>query len=364
MKLRYGMNPHQAAEVTSDPPFRVLTGEPSLINVLDAMNAWALVQELNASTGEVAATSFKHVSPAGSALAGPLDEVQRLTWAIHGSDAVTAAYVRARDADPRSSFGDFVAISHPVTRELAGFLATVVSDGIIAPAYEEGCLAVLAAKKRGTFLVLEADPAYRPLEDRRTGFGVGLLQTVDTRPVDPSAWDLVCGTPPTLRDAVLGQVTLKHTQSNSVLMARDGMCLGIAAGQQSRIDCTRLAGAKTAAWWLRRHPALVAGDSPRHDKVALAARLDQVQGLLAPAWMDEPGPLTSHEVRSWLAGLHDVTAGSDGYLPFADNIEELARYGVSCVVEPGGSMRSPDVVDACERLGISLIHTRHRLFHH
>jgi phosphoribosylaminoimidazolecarboxamide formyltransferase/IMP cyclohydrolase len=374
--LRYGLNPHQQAIVREDAPlpFRVVAGAPSYVNLLDALNAWSLVSEMASATGEVAATSFKHVSPAGAALDGDLDQVMQSVWRVPASaDSVVRAYVRARDADPKSSFGDMIAVSAPVTAELAAFLATVVADGIIAPSFEEGTVAVLAAKKRGTFLTLEIDPRYEPApQEARTVFGVCLVQQRDDRPVNPDEWQVAVGralSKTQRRDAVVGMSTLRRTQSNSVLFAREGMCLGIGAGQQSRIDCTRLAGAKIALWWLRRHPALNIADperSPRHDKDELAGTLRRAERPLAPAWLEhvaEP-ELSTQEVASWLGQLRGVTAASDGYLPFADNIQEMARYGVECVVEPGGSMRSPDVTEACHDRGITLVHTAHRLFHH
>lgn len=371
MQLRYGTNPHQSAVILNNRvPVRVLAGDASYINLLDALNAWALVRELHTVTGETAAASFKHVSPAGAALAGPFDPVMQATWAPQEPvDAVTQAYVRARDADPKSSFGDFIALSAPVTLALARFLKTVVSDGIIAPGFEDGVLGELAAKKRGTFLVLEMDPAYEPdeMEDRSV-YGVRLQQQADKQPVDPAAWTHL--TEASLnerqtRDSIVGMITLRHTQSNSVLMVKDGMCLGIGAGQQSRIDCTGLAGSKVAIWWLRRHPLLAVPQSDRHDKVLLARRLQEAESALAPRWLDDvPSPLPPDEVRQWMGTLGGVTAASDGYLPFADNIIEMARYGVSTVVEPGGSMRSPEVVEACQSRGIRLIQTGHRLFHH
>lgn len=371
MQLRYGTNPHQSAVVLSDPvPFQVLSGDASYINVLDALNAWALVRELREVTGLAAAASFKHVSPAGAALSGPLDAVMKNTWALHGPvDEVTSAYVRARDADPKSSFGDFVAVSEPVTLELARFLKTVVSDGIIAPGFEPGALAELATKKRGTFLVLEMQKMFEPAEvEERTVFGVRLQQDRDVLPIDPDAWSYVTSdglSRAETLNAILGMVTLRHTQSNSVLMVKDRMCLGIGAGQQSRIDCTRVAGTKAAIWWLRRHLRLAQPSTDSHDKSLLASTLQEAEDALAPRWLgDGRATLRPQDVAAWVSTLSGVTAASDGYLPFADNIEEMARYGVTTVVEPGGSMRSPEVLNACHQHGIQLVQTGHRLFHH
>lgn len=376
MDLRYGLNPHQRAAVLDGGPlpFRIVAGAPSYVNLLDALNGWALVQELHSATGQVAAASFKHVSPAGAALAGDLDAVMQSVWGVSaGAEPVLRAYVRARDADPKSSFGDMIAVSSPVTAELAAFLAVVIADGIIAPGFEEGTLPLLAAKKRGTFLALEIDPGYIPArQEQRTVFGVDLVQDRDDRPVLAEEWLVAEGralTAAQQRDAVLAMITLRRTQSNSVLFVRDGMCLGIGAGQQSRVDCTRLAGGKTALWWLRRHPAWrieKAHTGGRHDKERVASSLRRCERLLAPEWLERVGEraLSADDIEVWLAELHGVTAASDGYLPFADNIEEMARYGVDCVVEPGGSMRSTEVAQACQQRGITLVHTEHRLFHH
>jgi phosphoribosylaminoimidazolecarboxamide formyltransferase / IMP cyclohydrolase len=292
MRLRYGMNPQQAASL-DDPPFTVLAGEPSYINVLDALTGWQLVREAAERFGVPAAASYKHVSPAGAAL----------------GSSVAEAYARARDADPKSSYGDFVAVSHPVDAELAAVLKRVVSDGIIAPGYDDGVLEILAAKKRGTYLVLEMDASYEPpLEEVRDVYGVRLTQERDVAPLPDELPD----------DAVLGMIVARYTQSNTVVMVKDGMAMGIGAGQQSRVDCTRLAGEKAALWWSRHS--------------------------------DEP--------------LTGVTMVSDGHLPFADNVEEAHRYGVTHIVEPGGSIRSSEVEAACAALGITWSATGLRLFRH
>jgi phosphoribosylaminoimidazolecarboxamide formyltransferase/IMP cyclohydrolase len=292
MRLRYGMNPHQTATV-DDPPFAVLAGEPSYINLLDALTGWQLVREAAQVFGAPAAASYKHVSPAGAALGATVAE----------------AYTRARDADPKSSYGDFVAVSHPVDLELAAVLKRVVSDGIIAPGYDDGVLEILAAKKRGTYLVLAMDASYEPpVQEVRDVYGVRLTQDRDALPVPRDLPD----------DAVLGMIVARYTQSNTVVMVKDAMTIGVGAGQQSRVDCTRLAGAKAALWWSRHS--------------------------------DEP--------------LTGVTMVSDGALPFADNVEEAARYGVTHIVEPGGSIRSAEVAAACADRGIKWSATGVRLFRH
>ncbi|MEV4602876.1 5-aminoimidazole-4-carboxamide ribonucleotide transformylase [Amycolatopsis sp. NPDC049253] len=360
MDLRYGMNPHQPARVLDDGPLRVLAGTPSYINLLDALNAWQLVRTAAAATGTAVAASFKHVSPAGVAAAGPLDDVMRETWRVTEPGPLTAAYVRARDADPKSSFGDVVAVSAPVDAELADLLSQVISDAVIAPGFEPGTLEVLARKKSGTFLVLEADPAYEPPEwERRDVHGVVVEQRRDRAPFPP-------GLP---RDALLGLTTVRHTQSNSVAIVGGGMTLGIGAGQQNRVDCVRLAVGKARTWWLRRHPTVrtlprVDG-MPRQDRLNWQIRL--AEGSLTAAQeaeftelfpgvspvLPDPGPWSSH-----------ATLASDGFLPFRDNIEHAATIGISHVVEPGGSTRSADVTAACTQHGISLTHTGLRLFHH
>ncbi|MGW6197714.1 5-aminoimidazole-4-carboxamide ribonucleotide transformylase [Kribbella sp. NPDC055110] len=301
MRLRYGMNPHQTASVGS-APFTVVAGEPSYINILDALTGWQLVREAAERFGVPAAASYKHVSPAGAAL----------------GETVADAYARARDADPKSSYGDFVAVSHPVDLELAGVLKRVVSDGIIAPGYDEGVVEILAAKKRGTYLVLEADEAFEPpAEEVRELYGVRLTQTRDALPLTR---DLLRDDVPddAARDLLLGMIVARYTQSNTVVMVKDGMTIGVGAGQQSRVDCTRLAGEKAALWWARH----------------------------------STDPLTG------------VSMVSDGALPFTDNVVEAQRYGVSHIADPGGSIRSPEVAAACAAARITWSETGVRLFRH
>jgi phosphoribosylaminoimidazolecarboxamide formyltransferase / IMP cyclohydrolase len=380
MQLRYGMNPHQAAGVTmtARPPVRVLAGQPSYINLLDALSGWQLVREAAAATGTPAAASVKHVSPAGVGLAGPPDPAAQGTWrAAPDAGPLTSAYIRARDTDPKSSFGDMIAVSAPVDAELAAFIAGVVADGIVAPAFAPGTLAVLAAKKRGTFLVLEADPSYEPPEwEQRSVFGLSLTQQRDAAPITPDLLSVVCGPPlpPEARiDALLGLVTARYTQSNSVVLVRDGATLGIGAGQQSRVDCVRLAARKAATWWLRRHQAInglpaVAGMS-RQDRLNWQVRLAEAEmtagqatefGRLFPS----SAGLCAVERSDWLAALTGVTLVSDGYLPFRDNIDAATQAGVRYVVEPGGSSRSHEVAEACQEHGTTLVRTGVRLFRH
>lgn len=385
MELRYGINPHQrAAEARpvhpGEWPVRVLRGSPSYINMLDALNGWQLVLEASRVLNRPAAASFKHVSPAGAALAGPVDAV---TAELHGIDrdnvgALTSAYLRARDADPKSSYGDFAAVSHPVDSELAELLTRVVCDGIIAPGYAAGTVETLGRKKNGRFLVMEADAHFAPPQhEGREVFGLRLTQQRDTQPLSTALLDdVACGTLPASAsdDLLLGLATLRHTQSNSVCYVRGGVTLGIGAGQQSRVDCTRLAGAKAGTWWLRRHPAVRAlafrPDVRRQDRINWQIRL--VEGDLTPderarlaTALTAPAPeLTNEQRTQWLAGLREVAFVSDGALPFRDNVDHAHRHGVEYIAEPGGSIRSAEVEDACREHGIALARTGLRLFHH
>jgi AICAR transformylase/IMP cyclohydrolase PurH len=385
VELRYGINPQQQAAhaVPVDPgrwPVRVLAGSPSYINMLDALNGWQLVLEASRALRRPAAASFKHVSPAGAAVAGPVDDVTAGLYGIDpdGVGALTSAYLRARDADPKSSYGDFAAVSHPVDTELAGLLSRVICDGIIAPGYAPGTVAALSRKKSGRFLVMEADEAFAPpVEEAREVFGLRLAQQRDTVALRPGLLDeVVCGELPAAaaEDLLLGMAVLRYTQSNSVCYLRGGTTLGIGAGQQSRVDCTRLAGAKADTWWLRRHPAVRAltfqPGIRRQDRINWQIRF--IEGDLTP---DEsvrlaealcgPAPeLTAAQRRQWQAGLSEVAFVSDGALPFRDNVDHACRHGVAYIAEPGGSIRSGEVEDACREHQVTLARTGLRLFHH
>jgi phosphoribosylaminoimidazolecarboxamide formyltransferase / IMP cyclohydrolase len=382
MYLRYGMNPHQAARATvtsAGAPVTVRNGEPSYINLLDALNGWQLVSAASASAPGPVAASFKHVSPAGVAIAGNLDATARESWGMSGPvGPLTSAYVRARDADPKSSFGDMIAVSVPVDVELAELLSRVIADGIVAPGFEPGTMKLLAAKKRGTFLVLEADPAYQPPEwERREAFGLVLEQQRDVAPLTADLLSVSHGAPltgNTVADGLLGLATLRYTQSNSVTLITDGMTLGIGAGQQNRVDCVKLAAAKVASWWLRRHPQIRAlpqvPGMARQDRLNWQIRL--ADGDMTPAQLAEfnrlfpaaPPAMNDAERTSWIGQLDNLTLVSDGFLPFRDNIDHASRVGVRNVIEPGGSSRSPDVTAACAEHGIALVRTGLRLFHH
>jgi phosphoribosylaminoimidazolecarboxamide formyltransferase/IMP cyclohydrolase len=385
MKLKYGTNPHQAF-ASAEPvapgtePLRLRNGNPSLINLLDALNAWQLVREARAALGVAAATSFKHVSPAGAGLAEPLPSDLAKAYEVEGVEltALATAYVRARGADPKSSFGDFVALSEPVDRETARFLSGVVSDGVVAPGFEEGAFELLAAKKSGSFVVFEADPRFTPPErEAREVFGMRLVQDRNQRPITLSdVENLVCGelTDAARRDLVLGLVAIKYTQSNSVGLALGGQMIGIGAGQQSRVDCTKLAGAKADLWHLGRHPKVLGlrfrkgvkrqerinwrvryleGDLTKDEEAALRASLE-----------GPPEALGEDERRAWVARLDGVSLVSDGFIPFRDNIDHARRHGVRFIAEPGGSTRDAEVEAACREHGIALVHTKLRLFHH
>lgn len=382
MQLRYGMNPHQAARAVLPSDMgavRVIRGEPSYINMLDALNGWQLVREAAAATGLAAAASFKHVSPAGAAVAGPLDDAAKQAWRFDSDPApLTAAYIRSRDADPKSSYGDFIAVSETVGTELAEFLAGVVSDGIIAPDFEPGSVAILAPKKQGAFLLMTAAADYQPPEwERRDVFGVELAEQRDRAPITTELLTVGSGSAlpaGAVRDALLGLVTLRYTQSNSVALLADGATLGVGAGQQNRVDCVRLAAAKAATWWLRRHEQIrnlpaVPGMS-RQDRLNWQIRMseeDMTPRQLAEFAAVFPGiePYLDPAERSrWLARLDSVTLSSDGFLPFRDNIDHASRVGVRYVVEPGGSSRSDEVAAACAEYGMTLVRTGLRLFHH
>ena len=377
--MRYGMNPHQSAAVIAGRGPRVINGEPSMINYLDALNAFELVREADAAAGQPAAASFKHVSPAGAALAGLVDEAAARIWRVTGTPdgGLLSACVRARDADPKSSFGDVAALSRPVDLPTARFLGTVSCDAVIAPGFEPGAVALLAAKRGGRFLVLEADPGrVPPATERREVLGVTIEQDRDARPaasVLPADGTLAAAA---RADALLGLVTVRYTQSNSVALVRGGAAIGIGAGQQNRVDCVRLAGARLRTWWLRRHP-LVDGlpavpGMPRQDRLNWQIRFagqEMTPGQLAEftslfgaaasrqyagaAWRDD-----------WLKGIGDVTLVSDGYLPFRDNVEHAAAAGVTTIVEPGGSARTAEVAASAAAHGISHVQTGVRLFHH
>ncbi len=387
LTLKYGCNPDQGearADAPNGLPFIVRNGSPGYINLLDALNAWQLVRELRAACGLPAAASFKHVSPAGAALGLPLDETDRL--ALRAGDVpdpspIACAYIRARGADRLSSFGDFAALSDVCDESAAAFLRREVSDGIIAPGYTEGALAILRQKRGGRYLVLEIDPAYEPPAlERREVFGVTFTQARSTVRIGAPLLQNVVTARRSLpdaavRDLLVALVTLRYTQSNSVCLAWHGQAVGVGAGQQSRLHCTRLAADKADLWRLRRHekalalPFLPQVGRPARDNATAQYLGGDADALLADgAWQalfsHRPEPLTAAERADWLAAAADVSLGSDAFFPFADSIERAAQSGVAFIAQPGGSVRDAEVIAACDRHGMAMAFTGVRLFHH
>jgi phosphoribosylaminoimidazolecarboxamide formyltransferase/IMP cyclohydrolase len=386
LALRYGVNPHQAparAVREGGPlPFRVLNGSPGYINLLDALNSWQLVRELNLVLGLPAAASFKHVSPAGAAVGLPLSEELRRAYFVGDADLspLARAYARARGADRVSSFGDWVALSDTVDVKTAELLRREVSDGIIAPAYEDEALAMLKKKQNGRYAVLEMDAAYEPPpSEARDVFGVRMEQGRNGFLPRPDALGDTVTRERSLpasavRDLIVAMIALKYTQSNSICLALDGQVIGMGAGQQSRIHCTRLAASKADTWYLRQHPAVLglafrpglgrperdnAVDGFLRDDLTLAEEREWMKAFDSP-----PRRLTADETRSWLDGMRGVALGSDAFIPFRDNIDRASRSGVKYVVQPGGSVRDEDVVAACDEYGIVMVCNGVRLFHH
>lgn len=387
LTLKYGCNPHQLpagiyAAQGRDLPFRVLNGTPGYINLLDALNAWQLVRELRLAIGLPAAASFKHVSPAGAAVAVPLSPVLEEVYEVQGKTLSPAAlaYVRARGADPKSSFGDFAAFSDPVDEQAAELLKTEVSDGVIAPGYLGAALDILKSKKGGGFVVLQADPAYQPPQDElKEVYGVAFLQRRNDVLLGPGHLEkrVTRNTqlpPEAVRDLLLAAITVKYTQSNSVGYALDGQMIGVGAGQQSRVDCTRLAGRKAEVWFLRQHPAVRGLPfKPGLRRVERTnARVRYIEGDFTPpehaAWVTQfttpPAPLSHQAQVDWLTGLHGVSLASDAFFPFRDNIDQAAKRGVRYIVQPGGSVSDEEVIRACDEYGMVMAFSGVRLFHH
>jgi phosphoribosylaminoimidazolecarboxamide formyltransferase/IMP cyclohydrolase len=385
--LRYGCNPHQKpARVfmkNRHPlPFRVLNGTPGYINLLDAFNSWQLVRELKQVLHLPAAASFKHVSPAGAAVGLPLSDILKQANSIGDLELspLAAAYARARGADRLASFGDWAAFSDVVDMPTAQLLRREVSDGIIAPGYEPEALAILRQKQQGSYIVLEINPAYEPEEiETREIFGITFEQKRNTSIASIAQLTTIPTKKLTLpdeakRDLLLALITLKYTQSNSICLTYDGQCIGIGAGQQSRIHCTRIATDKAARWYLRQHPATLGLRWKKGVK-----RPDQVNGIdlflrddLTPAeeqqweqlFENKPQRLTAAEKKAWLRSLSRVSLGSDAYIPFRDTIDCASQYGVLYIVQPGGSLRDKDVIEACDTYGIVMAYNGLRLFHH
>lgn len=385
--LKYGCNPNQTpARIfieQGDLPLTVLGGRPGYINFLDALNGWQLVRELKAALGMPAAASFKHVSPAGAAIGLPLDDTLRRAYFIGDAalSPLACAYARARGADRMSSFGDWIALSDVCDAATARLISREVSDGIIAPGYDPEALSILQKKRGGGYTILRMDPSYEPAAlERRMCFGIvfeqgrnalvidkGMLSNIVTQNKDmPDA---------AARDLLLSLITLKYTQSNSVCYAVDGQTIGVGAGQQSRIHCTRLAAGKADLWHLRRHPKVLslqfaAGLSrPERDNAIDMYLSGEAENVLGDAvwnrfFAARPAPLTAVEKRAWLAGIDGISLASDAFFPFGDNIERAALSGVRYIAEPCGSIRDDDVVAACDAHGIVMACTGIRLFHH
>ena len=387
LTLKYGCNPHQQpagiySEAGRELPFRVLNGTPGYINLLDALNAWQLVLELRAALGLPAAASFKHVSPAGAAVAVPLSPALAEVYEAQGRELSPAglAYLRARGADPKSSFGDFAALSDPVDEATAELLKTEVSDGVIAPGYQGRALEILKSKKGGGYVVLQGDPAFQPPQvEIKEVFGVVFAQRRNDVRLGPEHLANRVTADKTLppgavRDLLLAAISVKYTQSNSVGYALDGQMIGVGAGQQSRVDCTRLAGRKAELWFLRQHPRVrglaFKADTRRVQRTN--ARVRFLEGEFTPPefadWAGNfdqpPPPLTPAEQQEWLAGLKGVSLASDAFFPFRDNIDQAAKRGVRYIVQPGGSVSDGEVIQACDAYGMAMAFSGVRLFHH
>ncbi len=388
LALKYGCNPNQAqAKVFmkdgSDLPITVLNGRPGYINLLDALNSYQLVKELQAAAGKVAAASFKHVSPAGAAVATAMSETSKKIYYVDDLELspLACAYACARGADRMSSYGDFVALSATCDKETATLLKREVSDGIIAPGYTEEALAILKSKRKGSYCVLQIDPAYvpNPVETKEV-YGVTFQQERNNAQI---TLDLLKNRPTRNKeipeaaamDLLISLIVLKYTQSNSVCYVKDGMTIGVGAGQQSRVHCTRLAGNKADNWWLRQHPQVLAlpfKDSirrPDRDNTIDVYISDDYEDVLAEGtWQQffttKPAPLTKADKKAWLQKLHGVALGSDAFFPFGDNIERAHRSGVDYIAQAGGSIRDDNVIETCDKYNIAMAMTGLRLFHH
>ena len=387
LELKYGCNPNQKpARVfvkDGDIPFTVLNGKPGYINLLDAMNSWQLVQELKKATGLPAAASFKHVSPAGAAVAAPLPEILQKVYFVEGIELspVATAYIRARGADRMSSYGDFVALSDECDAQTASFLAREVSDGIIAPSYSAEALEILKGKRKGTYLVLQMNPDFQPAElEQKEVFGITFEQKRNTVEINEDCFTDIPTANKTFteeakRDLLIALITLKYTQSNSVCYAKDGQAIGIGAGQQSRVHCTRLAGNKADVWHLRQHPKVLA--LPFKDDVRRPDRDNAIDVYISEEWEDlletddwkrvfteKPEPLSREEKKEYLKTITGVALGSDAFFPFGDNVERAKKSGVSFIAQSGGSIRDDNVIETADKYDIAMAFTHIRLFHH
>ena len=389
IQLKYGCNPNQKPsrifmEDGSDLPVTVLNGKPGYINFLDALNGWQLVSELKKATGLPAATSFKHVSPAGAAVGLPLtDTLAKIYWVddLGELSPLACAYARARGADRMSSFGDFIALSDVCDADTAKLIKREVSDGVIAPGYTDEALEILRAKKKGGYNVIQIDPSYRPVEiERKQVFGVTFEQGRNELNIDEELLsNFVTKNKEVPEEALIDMkialITLKYTQSNSVCYVKGGQAIGIGAGQQSRIHCTRLAGQKADNWWLRQSPQVLGlqfvdglGRADRDNAIDVYMG-DEYEDVLAEGvWQTrfkvKPAVFTREEKRAWLNQLTDVTLGSDAFFPFSDNIERAHKSGVKYIAQPGGSVRDDVVIECCDKYDMAMVFTGIRLFHH
>lgn len=387
MQLKYGCNPNQKPSrvfmENGDLPFEVISGKPGYINLLDALNGWQLVKELKKATGLPAATSFKHVSPAGAAVGLPLSDTLRKIYFVDDVELtpLANAYARARGADRMSSFGDFIALSDECDKATALLIKKEVSDGVIAPGYSDEALEILKAKKKGNYNIIKIDPNYTPAEiERKQVFGVTFEQGRNELDINDELLSNVITDNKTLsdeakRDLKIALITLKYTQSNSVCYVKDGQAIGIGAGQQSRIHCTRLAGNKADIWWLRQAPQVL--NLQFVDGIKRADRDNAIDVYISDEYMDvladgvwektfkvKPPVFTKEEQRAWLDKNTDVALGSDAFFPFGDNIERAHKSGVTVIAQPGGSIRDDNVIETCNKYGMAMAFTGIRLFHH
>ncbi len=387
LELKYGCNPNQKpARIfmeSGELPLEVLNGKPGYINFMDALNSWQLVKALKASTGLPAAASFKHVSPAGAALGLPLTEVERQIYFAPEGDLspIACAYIRARGADRLCSFGDWAALSDVCDADTARFLALEVSDGVIAPGYTDEALAILQTKRKGGYNVVKIDPDYAPAPiERRNIFGITFEQGYNDFVIDETLLENLVTVNKDLpqqakHDMLLSLITLKYTQSNSVCYVKDGMTIGVGAGQQSRIHCTRLAGSKADIWWLRQHPKVLSLQfvdgirRPDRDNTIDIYISDEHDDVLADGvWQNtfkvKPEVLTQAEKAEWIAKQSGVTVGSDAFFPFGDNVERAFKSGVKYIAQPGGSIRDDQVIATADKHNMVMAFTGMRLFHH
>ena len=389
IQLKYGCNPNQKPsrifmEDGSDLPVEVLNGRPGYINFLDAFNGWQLVKELKEATGLPAATSFKHVSPAGAAVGLPLDEtLAKIYWVddLGELSPLASAYARARGADRMSSFGDFIALSDVCDVDTARLIKREVSDGVIAPGYTDEALALLKQKKNGNYNVIKIDPSYKPAEiERKQVYGITFEQGRNELDINKDLFANIVTKNKTIPDSALvdmkiAMITLKYTQSNSVCYVKGGQAIGIGAGQQSRIHCTRLAGQKADNWYLRQCPKVLnlqfldtLGRADRDNTIDVYIGDEYEDVLREGEWQKrfkvKPEVFTREEKKAWLAGNTDVTVGSDAFFPFSDNIERAYKSGVKYIAEPGGSVRDDLVIECCDKYDMVMAFTGIRLFHH